>query len=145
MSLQIREKDHVYAKGYINKISNEIILAHAHRHQTEYLLHSPEVPVWAWRSPVESDLSAGWGAIVTTFLLFTEKAQTYYETLEQNDVVPEENWHTRARNFCRFVTAINNTSRNIGKDGKFQMLVCLGARYGRDSDYSSRSVMQDGH
>lgn len=63
------------------------------------------------------------------FLLFTEKAQTYYETLEQNEVVPEENWHTRARNFCRFVTAINNTPRNIGKDGKFQMLVCLGARY----------------
>nr|XP_038934117.1 DENN domain-containing protein 5A isoform X2 [Rattus norvegicus] len=59
---------------------------------------------------------------------FLEKAQTYYETLEQNDVVPEENWHTRARNFCRFVTAVNNTPRNIGKDGKFQMLVCLGAR-----------------
>ncbi|KAG8507233.1 DENN domain-containing protein 5A [Galemys pyrenaicus] len=59
---------------------------------------------------------------------FLEKAQTYYETLEQNEVVPEENWHTRARNFCRFVTAINNTPRNIGKDGKFQMLVCLGAR-----------------
>lgn len=59
---------------------------------------------------------------------FLEKAQTYYETLEQNDVVPEENWHTRARNFCRFVSAVNNTPRNIGKDGKFQMLVCLGAR-----------------
>ena len=62
-------------------------------------------------------------------LLFTEKAQTYYETLEQNELVPEENWHMRARNFCRFVTAINNNPRNIGKDGKFQMLVCLGARY----------------
>jgi len=59
---------------------------------------------------------------------FLEKAQTYYETLEQNELVPEENWHTRGRNFCRFVTAINNTPRNIGKDGKFQMLVCLGAR-----------------
>nr|XP_020042527.1 DENN domain-containing protein 5A isoform X2 [Castor canadensis] len=59
---------------------------------------------------------------------FLEKAQTYYETLEQSEVVPEENWHTRAQNFCRFVTAINNTPRNIGKDGKFQMLVCLGAR-----------------
>ncbi|KAM6408253.1 DENN domain-containing protein 5A isoform 2-T2 [Rhynochetos jubatus] len=59
---------------------------------------------------------------------FLEKAQTYYETLEQNDMVPEENWQIRARNFCRFITAINNTPRNIGKDGKFQMLVCLGAR-----------------
>uniref|UniRef100_A0AAZ3PVR3 DENN/MADD domain containing 5A n=1 Tax=Oncorhynchus tshawytscha TaxID=74940 RepID=A0AAZ3PVR3_ONCTS len=32
------------------------------------------------------------------------------------------------RHFCRFMRAINSTSRNIGKDGKFQMLVCLGAR-----------------
>ncbi|OXB61443.1 hypothetical protein ASZ78_015549 [Callipepla squamata] len=59
---------------------------------------------------------------------FLEKAQTYYETLEQNEMVPEENWQTRARDFCRFITAINNNPRNIGKDGKFQMLVCLGAR-----------------
>uniref|UniRef100_A0A8C7FA24 DENN domain containing 5A n=1 Tax=Oncorhynchus kisutch TaxID=8019 RepID=A0A8C7FA24_ONCKI len=32
------------------------------------------------------------------------------------------------RHFCQFMRAINSTSRNIGKDGKFQMLVCLGAR-----------------
>lgn len=74
------------------------------------------------------------------FLLFTEKAQTYYETLEQNEVVSEENWHTRARNFCRFVTAINNTPRNIGKDGKFQMLVCLGARYCRPGAQSAQQL-----
>uniref|UniRef100_A0A6J0TF12 DENN domain-containing protein 5A isoform X7 n=1 Tax=Pogona vitticeps TaxID=103695 RepID=A0A6J0TF12_9SAUR len=59
---------------------------------------------------------------------FLEKAQGYYEALDQNDLVPEENWQKRARSFCHFVTAINNTPRNIGKDGKFQMLVCLGAR-----------------
>uniref|UniRef100_A0A8B9KRQ0 DENN/MADD domain containing 5B n=1 Tax=Astyanax mexicanus TaxID=7994 RepID=A0A8B9KRQ0_ASTMX len=29
---------------------------------------------------------------------------------------------------CRYANAINNTSRNIGKDGKFQLLICLGAR-----------------
>uniref|UniRef100_A0A8C5D7K2 DENN/MADD domain containing 5A n=1 Tax=Gouania willdenowi TaxID=441366 RepID=A0A8C5D7K2_GOUWI len=40
----------------------------------------------------------------------------------------DENWQTRVRTFCRFMRAINSTSRNIGKDGKFQMLVCLGAR-----------------
>uniref|UniRef100_A0A3Q3X3B2 Uncharacterized protein n=1 Tax=Mola mola TaxID=94237 RepID=A0A3Q3X3B2_MOLML len=34
----------------------------------------------------------------------------------------------KLRDFCRFMRAINSTSRNIGKDGKFQMLVCLGAR-----------------
>ncbi|MBN3273222.1 DEN5A protein, partial [Polyodon spathula] len=40
----------------------------------------------------------------------------------------DENWQTRARNFCRFMGAINRTPRSIGKDGKFQLLVCLGAR-----------------
>uniref|UniRef100_A0A8C5D989 DENN/MADD domain containing 5A n=1 Tax=Gouania willdenowi TaxID=441366 RepID=A0A8C5D989_GOUWI len=44
------------------------------------------------------------------------------------EAAPDENWQTRVRTFCRFMRAINSTSRNIGKDGKFQMLVCLGAR-----------------
>uniref|UniRef100_A0A8D3DER6 DENN domain containing 5A n=1 Tax=Scophthalmus maximus TaxID=52904 RepID=A0A8D3DER6_SCOMX len=46
----------------------------------------------------------------------------------RDQVTPDENWQTRVRHFCRFMRAINNTSRNIGKDGKFQMLVCLGSR-----------------
>uniref|UniRef100_A0A8C5NCE2 DENN domain-containing protein 5B-like n=1 Tax=Gouania willdenowi TaxID=441366 RepID=A0A8C5NCE2_GOUWI len=32
------------------------------------------------------------------------------------------------QSLCRYVNAINSTPRNIGKDGKFQLLVCLGAR-----------------
>ncbi|XP_053721104.1 DENN domain-containing protein 5A isoform X2 [Synchiropus splendidus] len=59
---------------------------------------------------------------------FLEKAQVYFESAEQREVVPDENWQSRVRHFCRFMRAINNTSRNIGKDGKFQMLICLGAR-----------------
>ncbi|XP_042177112.1 DENN domain-containing protein 5A isoform X1 [Oncorhynchus tshawytscha] len=59
---------------------------------------------------------------------FLEKSQVYFESAEQREVTPEENWQTRVRHFCRFMRAINSTSRNIGKDGKFQMLVCLGAR-----------------
>uniref|UniRef100_A0A8P4K6K6 DENN/MADD domain containing 5A n=1 Tax=Dicentrarchus labrax TaxID=13489 RepID=A0A8P4K6K6_DICLA len=59
---------------------------------------------------------------------FLEKSQVYFESAEQREVTPDENWQTRVRHFCRFMRAINNTSRNIGKDGKFQMLVCLGAR-----------------
>ncbi|XP_033972390.1 DENN domain-containing protein 5A isoform X2 [Trematomus bernacchii] len=57
-----------------------------------------------------------------------EKSQVYFESAEQREATPDENWQTRVRHFCRFMRAINNTSRNIGKDGKFQMLVCLGAR-----------------
>ncbi|XP_028332470.1 DENN domain-containing protein 5A isoform X3 [Gouania willdenowi] len=59
---------------------------------------------------------------------FLEKSQMYFESAEQREAAPDENWQTRVRTFCRFMRAINSTSRNIGKDGKFQMLVCLGAR-----------------
>ncbi|KAM8940379.1 DENN domain-containing protein 5A isoform 2-T2 [Pelodytes ibericus] len=59
---------------------------------------------------------------------FIEKAQTHYDSLEINELIPEEDWQKKARVFCRFISAINGTSRNIGKDGKFQMFVCLGAR-----------------
>uniref|UniRef100_A0A8C5QS04 DENN domain containing 5A n=1 Tax=Leptobrachium leishanense TaxID=445787 RepID=A0A8C5QS04_9ANUR len=59
---------------------------------------------------------------------FLEKAQMHYEALELDELGPEEDWQKRARKFCRFISAINNNPRNIGKDGKFQMFVCLGAR-----------------
>nr|XP_015193587.1 PREDICTED: DENN domain-containing protein 5A [Lepisosteus oculatus] len=59
---------------------------------------------------------------------FLEKAQMYFESPEQREMVQDENWQTRVRNFCRFMNAINSTPRSIGKDGKFQLLVCLGAR-----------------
>lgn len=62
------------------------------------------------------------------YLILTEKSQVYFESAEQREVTADENWQTRVHHFCRFMRAINNTSRNIGKDGKFQMLVCLGAR-----------------
>ncbi|XP_041053200.1 DENN domain-containing protein 5A-like isoform X2 [Carcharodon carcharias] len=59
---------------------------------------------------------------------FMEKAYVYFESLERIELTQEENWQTRAKNFCKFVAAINGAPRNIGKDGKFQLLVCLGAR-----------------
>ncbi|KAJ8247553.1 hypothetical protein GJAV_G00247660 [Gymnothorax javanicus] len=59
---------------------------------------------------------------------FLEKAQAHFESPEQREAPLDENRQTRARTFCRFMRAINSTPRNIGKDGKFQMLVCLGAR-----------------
>lgn len=58
----------------------------------------------------------------------SEKAQVYFESAEQSQVTQDENYQTRVRHFCRFMRAISSTPRNIGKDGKFQLLVCLGAR-----------------
>ncbi|KAM5137760.1 DENN domain-containing protein 5A isoform 1-T1 [Mantella aurantiaca] len=59
---------------------------------------------------------------------FLEKAQAHYDGLEFGEGVPGEDWQKRARIFSRIINAINRTPRNIGKDGKFQMFVCLGAR-----------------
>ncbi|XP_048828324.1 DENN domain-containing protein 5A-like isoform X1 [Brienomyrus brachyistius] len=59
---------------------------------------------------------------------FLERAQGHFESPEQKDLELDENWQMRVQDFCRFMRAINSTPRNIGKDGKFQMLVCLGAR-----------------
>ncbi|KAG5839596.1 hypothetical protein ANANG_G00206620 [Anguilla anguilla] len=59
---------------------------------------------------------------------FLEKAQTYFENLELKEMSQEENWETRVKNFCHAMRAISSSPRNIGKDGKFQMLVCLGVR-----------------
>ncbi|XP_041929765.1 DENN domain-containing protein 5A isoform X2 [Alosa sapidissima] len=58
---------------------------------------------------------------------FLEKAQVCFESAERQQQ-QDENWLSRARLFCRVMRAINVSPRNIGKDGKFQMLVCLGAR-----------------
>ncbi|KAM9301660.1 DENN domain-containing protein 5A [Gastrophryne carolinensis] len=59
---------------------------------------------------------------------YLEKAQAYYDALEFSEGSSSEDWQKRARIFGRIINGINGTPRNIGKDGKFQMFVCLGAR-----------------
>nr|XP_006818506.1 PREDICTED: DENN domain-containing protein 5A [Saccoglossus kowalevskii] len=61
---------------------------------------------------------------------FIEKVSTYFESVDNDDEGkrgPQDERHAR-RMFCHFVKKINNTSNNIGKDGKFQLLMCLGVR-----------------
>lgn len=60
-----------------------------------------------------------------------EKAVAYFETTDQildneDDVLIQK---SSCKTFCHYVNAINTAPRNIGKDGKFQILVCLGTRY----------------
>ncbi|XP_030004531.1 DENN domain-containing protein 5B isoform X4 [Sphaeramia orbicularis] len=61
---------------------------------------------------------------------FVEKAVAYMETADQMGDLQEttEPLGMTCQSLCRYVNAINSTSRSIGKDGKFQLLVCLGAR-----------------
>ncbi|XP_032804974.1 DENN domain-containing protein 5B-like isoform X2 [Petromyzon marinus] len=59
-----------------------------------------------------------------------EKVCIHLESLGDGDGIQEE--PTPVRNsrssFCRVVNSINTSRRNIGKDDKFQLLICLGAR-----------------
>lgn len=61
----------------------------------------------------------------------TEKAVAYFETSDQIGDNEETLLLQRSscKTFCHYVNAINTAPRNIGKDGKFQILVCLGTRY----------------
>ncbi|KAM4614733.1 DENN domain-containing protein 5B isoform 2-T2 [Polymixia lowei] len=61
---------------------------------------------------------------------FVEKAVAYMESADQMGDLQEtaEPLGMTCQSLCRYVNAINSTPRNIGKDGKFQLLVCLGAR-----------------
>ncbi|XP_070709661.1 DENN domain-containing protein 5B [Pempheris klunzingeri] len=61
---------------------------------------------------------------------FVEKAVGYMESADQMGDLQEtaEPLGMTCQSLCHYVNAINSTSRNIGKDGKFQLLVCLGAR-----------------
>lgn len=61
----------------------------------------------------------------------SEKAVAYFETTDQildneDDVLIQK---SSCKTFCHYVNAINTAPRSIGKDGKFQILVCLGTRY----------------
>lgn len=59
-----------------------------------------------------------------------EKAVSCMESADQMGDLQEttEPLGMTCQSFCRYVNAINSTPRSIGKDGKFQLLVCLGAR-----------------
>ncbi|KAF3859462.1 hypothetical protein F7725_021861 [Dissostichus mawsoni] len=58
------------------------------------------------------------------------KAIAYMESADQMGDLQEtaEPLGRTCQSLCHYVNAINSTRRNIGKDGKFQLLVCLGAR-----------------
>ncbi|XP_061107686.1 DENN domain-containing protein 5B-like isoform X2 [Conger conger] len=61
---------------------------------------------------------------------FVEKAMAYLDSADQMGDLQEapKPLGLTCETFFRYVSAINATPRNIGKDGKFQLLVCLGAR-----------------
>ncbi|KAG7324218.1 hypothetical protein KOW79_012234 [Hemibagrus wyckioides] len=61
---------------------------------------------------------------------FIEKTVSYMESSDQMGDLQRlaEPIGSIRNSLCRYANAINNTSRNLGKDGKFQLLICLGTR-----------------
>ncbi|CAL8242585.1 unnamed protein product [Merluccius merluccius] len=62
---------------------------------------------------------------------FVEKAVSHMESADQTGDLreaPAPLGLTCHSSLCRYVNAINSSRRRIGKDGKFQLLVSLGAR-----------------
>ncbi|XP_039997339.1 DENN domain-containing protein 5B isoform X2 [Xiphias gladius] len=61
---------------------------------------------------------------------FVERAVAYMESADQMGDLQEtaEPLGMTCQSLCHYINSINSTPRNIGKDGKFQLLVCLGAR-----------------
>ncbi|XP_067855993.1 DENN domain-containing protein 5B-like isoform X2 [Heptranchias perlo] len=61
---------------------------------------------------------------------FIERAVAYFETGEEDEESQVNLLQLKdcSRTFCPYVNAINAAPRSIGKDGKLQLLVCLGAR-----------------
>uniref|UniRef100_A0A665X0N0 DENN domain-containing protein 5B-like n=1 Tax=Echeneis naucrates TaxID=173247 RepID=A0A665X0N0_ECHNA len=58
---------------------------------------------------------------------FVEKAGASMESADQMGDFQGPLGMT-CQSLCHYINAINSTSRSIGKDGKFQLLVCLGTR-----------------
>ncbi|XP_032077636.1 DENN domain-containing protein 5B isoform X2 [Thamnophis elegans] len=61
---------------------------------------------------------------------FIEKAVAYFEMTDQiedneDNVLLQK---SSRKTFCHYVSAISTAPRNIGKDGKFQILICFGTR-----------------
>lgn len=58
-----------------------------------------------------------------------EKTVAYMESAEQIDLQDTvDPKGITCQSLCHYVNTINSSPRNIGKDGKFQLLICLGAR-----------------
>lgn len=58
---------------------------------------------------------------------FVERSVAFMESSEQMADL-QRPIGSSCNSLCRYANAINNTSRSLGKDGKFQLLVCLGIR-----------------
>ena len=60
----------------------------------------------------------------------TEKVLSYLDTLlsdtENYEIAPEIS--TTMQSLCYVISCINQASESIGKDGRFQLFICIGVR-----------------
>lgn len=60
----------------------------------------------------------------------TEKVASYFDGLflsdERSEVTPEA--RIIMNSFCHVISRINQASQTVGKDGRFQIFICIGVR-----------------
>ncbi len=62
--------------------------------------------------------------------LFIEKVVPYFESVlqEEGRFPLSDDAKSTMRSYCKVVNSINNASQSVGKDGRFQVFVCIGVR-----------------
>lgn len=70
--------------------------------------------------------------------LCTEKVKQYFEGVLTGEVRQALSEGARAGYwiYCNFLLKINSATESVGKDGKFQIFVCVGIRSGLTSVHS---------
>lgn len=61
-------------------------------------------------------------------LWFSVKVKEYFESVLQ-DGLEEESPSDVWRNYCHLANRVDRASHTMGKDGKFQLFICLATRY----------------
>ena len=63
-------------------------------------------------------------------VLFAEKVQDYFEVLllDQEHYKVGDEVALVLQSFCDIVLRINQASETVGKDGRFQLFICVGVR-----------------
>ena len=66
-----------------------------------------------------------------TLVLFAEKVEDYFEVLllDQAHYRVGDEVALVLQSFCDVISRINRASESVGKDGRFQLFICVGVRY----------------
>ena len=64
-------------------------------------------------------------------VLLTERVLAYFDSILADDERYEMTYEGRQAmlSYCHVVSRINESKQSMGKDGRFQIFICIGVRY----------------